>query len=178
MRAFTGKANALRALGRRDEAEVLSREALVHADAVGAQNPALPELLVVLSRTLNELGRPAEAIPLLQRAQAIEKENASQLGAAPMIVLAESLRKTGQSREAEKFVSAAITQLEATPESDRAQLADARFELAQLAWATPKRQAEARALAQKAFAALSEVEGNADDRSGRMQAWLKSHLAP
>lgn len=84
-------ASAAAGLGRHDEAEQLYREAMqgIHEDD--------PALLLGRARALIELGRPAEALPLLERLRAQGKE-----GETPqaMLALARALEGVGRSEEA------------------------------------------------------------------------------
>ena len=78
-------------LGRHDEAEALYREAMsgIHEDD--------PALLLGRAKALIELGRPAEAMPLLERLRAQGKE-----GETPqaMLALARALEGVGRDAEA------------------------------------------------------------------------------
>ena len=86
--AWVGQGSAQRALGRHDEAETSLRKA-VELEPESA--PALTELGVLLT----DRERPAEAVPLLRRAHAVEAANTTS-----QLALARALRLSGDSEDA------------------------------------------------------------------------------
>jgi hypothetical protein len=99
-------ASAAAELGRHDEAENLYAQALqgVHADD--------PALLLGRARALIELGRPGEAMPLLEQLSSEGKE-----GRTPQAVLAiaralEGLGRNGEAKDAYEWAAARLPGLE------------------------------------------------------------------
>jgi len=172
VRSMAGRANVLRAMGRREEAEKELKHALRLSEDLGPKNPSLAEVLSVTAQTVLELGRPAEAVALAERALEIDQAVGSNAAPTRLTVLATTLRSAGRLPEAEQRAEAALKALESQPTMHSA-LFEVHLELATIKWALRRPRAQAEAAVQE----LSKVEGDTKEREERVTGWLKTHPA-
>ena len=133
---------SLDGLGRTDEALAALREAVVLVEeSSGPEHPDTARILNDLGAALNNAGRFAESVPILERSLAIWAKVAPGEGhvAMPTLGLGIAQLGLGRARDAVATLTRAVTLLESGGFTDRLPLAHLR--LAQAQWATGARDA-------------------------------------
>lgn len=145
--------------GRPDKAEPLFKRALEVRRTLYGPSAATAALISNYGKTLMQLDRHAEALPLLREAAAMAESHAgggSLHYASATAGLSEALLATGDIREAERLSVEAVRQVEAALGPDHPATAIVRVSLARVRGAQG-RKAEARALLDQAQASLSTL---------------------
>ena len=156
------KGQILNELGRRSEAALTLQEAVSILER--DKHSYLPAALESLAETMRRDGRPADALPLFERAHARYLENSVVPPDHALLGEARSLFDLKRFTAAEPKLEAIVAALEAAAFQDHVFLFEARFELAKTRAAPARDRAVTDALVSRAIADLDQVEGDTAER--------------
>nr|MDQ3370745.1 tetratricopeptide repeat protein [Myxococcota bacterium] len=160
-----------------DRAVKLYRRGLaIREQALGAEHPHLTEALTGLARAERDRGNHDEALALLQRARTIGTAGFGEhhpLVAVAEFRIAEELDRRGDREAALAMVEHSV----AAWDDNGVEVPDAsyaRFLLAKYRWRAGRR-AEARVLARRAHAALSQLAAPYANTAKEVERWIATH---